>query len=91
MDLELYCPRANTDEMEVFIKPLINRNPQHLVLHCGTHDLAYKDTEDVAGNIIRIVQEIKKHGIGCSFSTLITHKDNLNLNDRAKKGKPLIQ
>ena len=58
-------PGANTDEMEIFINPLINRNPQaqHLVLHCGTNDLAYKDPEDVAGNIIRMVQEIKKHGI----------------------------
>ena len=41
-------PGANTVEMEIFIKPLINRNPQHLVLHCGTNDLAYKDPEDVA-------------------------------------------
>ena len=46
-------PGANTDEMEIFIKPLINRNPQHLVLHCGTNDLAYKDPEDVARNIFR--------------------------------------
>ena len=53
-------PGANTDEMEIFIKPLINRNPQHLVLHCGTNNLAYKDPEDVAGNIIGMVQEIKK-------------------------------
>ena len=52
-------PGTNTDEMEVFIKPLINRNPHHLVLHCGSNDLAYKDPEDVAGNIIRMVQEIK--------------------------------
>ena len=52
-------PGANTDEMEVFIKPLINENPQHLVLDCGTNDVAYKDPEDVAGNIIRMVQEIK--------------------------------
>ena len=53
-------PGANTDETEYFIKPLINRNPQNLVLHCATNDLAYKDPEDVAGNIIRMVQEIKK-------------------------------
>ena len=78
-------PGANTDEMEIFIKPLINRNPQHLVLHCGTNDLAYKDPEDVAGNIIRMVQEIKKHRIACSVSTLITRKDNLDLNEKVKK------
>ena len=41
-------PGANTDEMEVFIKPLINKNPQHLVLDCGTNDVAYKDPEDAA-------------------------------------------
>ena len=70
--------------MEVFIEPLINRNPEHLVLHCETNDLAYKDPEDVAGNIIRMVQEIRKHGIGCSVSTLNTHKDSLNLNEKVK-------
>ena len=36
------------------------------------NDLAYQDPEDVAGNVIRMVQEIKKHGIGCSVSTLTT-------------------
>ena len=76
--------------MEVFIKPLINRNPQHLVLHCGTNYLACKDPEDVAGNIIRMVQEIKKHGIGCSVSTLITREDNLNLSEKVKKVSHLL-
>ena len=79
---------ATTDEMEVFIRPLINRYPQHPVLHCGTNDLAYKDPEDVAGNIIRMVQEIKKHG--CFVSTLITHRDNLNQNEKVKKVNHLL-
>ena len=81
-------PGATTDEMEVFIKPLINRYPQHPVLHCGTNDLAYKDLEDVGGNIIRMVQAIKKHG--CSVSTLITHRDNLNQNEKVKKVNHLL-
>ena len=67
-------PGANIDKMDIFVKPLINRNPQHLVLHCVTNDLAYKDPEDVSRNIIRMVQEIKNHSIGCSVSTLITVK-----------------
>ena len=57
------------------------------MLHCGRNDLAYKAPEDVAENIIRMVQEIKKHGIGCSVSTLITRKDNRDLNENFKVKK----
>ena len=54
------------------------------MLHCGTNDLVYKDPEDVAGNIIRMGQEIEKHGTGCSVSTLITREDNLHLTEKVK-------
>ena len=33
-------PGASTEDMKDFIKPLLNREPSHIVLHVGTNNLA---------------------------------------------------
>ena len=70
-------PGATTEEMEIFLKPLIARKPEEIILHTGTNDLSSKTAEQVTGNILKLVAEIEKHGIKCTVSTIINRQGEL--------------
>ena len=70
-------PGATTEEMEIFLKPLIARKPEEIILHTGTNDLSSKTAEQVTGNILKLVAEIGKHGIRCTVSTIINRQGEL--------------
>ena len=69
-------PGATTEDMEFFLKPLIARKPEELVLHVGTNDLSSYSAEQVTGNIMKLVAEIVKHNIKCTVSSLLFEKGN---------------
>ena len=71
-------PGATTDEIESFLKPLIARQPDEIIIHIGTNDLSKTSAGQVTDNILKLAAEIKKHGIKCSISSLITRKGELN-------------
>ena len=54
---------ADTDDMKYHLQPIIKRNPHHIVLHCGTNDLAWRTPEEIATNITGPVKEIKGNNI----------------------------
>ena len=58
-------PGAKTDEMESFVKPLIARQPDEIIIHIGTNDLSRTSAGQVTDNILKLAAEIKKHGIKC--------------------------
>ena len=70
-------PGATTEEMEIFLKPLIARRPEEIILYTGTNDLSSKTAEQVTGNILKLVAEIEKHGIKCTVSTIINRQGEL--------------
>ena len=74
---------VGTDEMESLVKPLIARQPDEIIIHIGTNDLSRTSAGQVADNILKLAAEIKKHGIKCSISSLITRKGELN--DKVKQ------
>ena len=76
-------PGATTDEMESFVKPLIARQPDEIIIHIGTNDLSRTSAGQVTDNILKLAAEVKKHGIKCSISSLITRKGELN--DKVKQ------
>ena len=51
---------ADTDDMKYHLQAIIKRNPHHIVLHCGTNDLAWRTPEEIATNITGMVKEIKR-------------------------------
>ena len=65
---------ADTDDMKYHLQPIIKRNPHHIVLHCGTNDLA---PEEIATNITGLVKEIKGNNIECSMSAVLKRSDEL--------------
>ena len=60
---------ATTTEMKHFIKPLVQRKPTEIILHVGTNDVDILSAEDVADNIIKLTDDIKKKGTGCTVSS----------------------
>ena len=48
-------PGAATQDMHHYLKPLLARKPDHVILHCGTNNLMSSlDAEDVANKIIEL-------------------------------------
>ena len=70
---------ANTDEMQHFLKPLLDREPSHVILHCGTNDLAQgSPCREVAQRIVDLGKIVVNKGITCSISLLTKRTDGLN-------------
>ena len=67
---------ATTTEMKHFIKPLVQRKPSEIILHVGTNDVDIHSAEEIADNIIKLTDDIKKKGIRCTVSSLVVRADS---------------
>ena len=67
---------VTTTEMKHFIKPLVQRKPSEIILHVGTNDVDIHSAEEVADNIIKLTDDIKKKGIRCTVSSLVVRADS---------------
>ena len=75
-------PGATTEEINFFVKSLISRNLDEIVLDTGTNDLFQGSVEQVSCKIIKLAEEIERNGIRYTISSIITQKGELN-----EKGK----
>ena len=69
---------ATAEEMNFFLKPLISRKPDKIILHIGTDDLSQGSVEQVSCNIIKLAEEIERNGTRCTISSVITRRGKLN-------------
>ena len=70
---------ATTEETKYFMQPLLERKPSHVILHCGTNDLAQGSScKEVAQRIINLGKDIVNKDITCSVSMLTTRADGFN-------------
>ena len=87
-------PGATTQDMHHYLKPLLARKPDHVILHCGTNNLTNSlDAEDVANKIIELGRNIADTGTRCSILMLISRRDELefmvrNVNSCLAKNMP---
>ena len=69
-------PDATTQDMHHYLKPLLARKPDHVILHYGTNNLVNSlDTEDVANKIIELGRNVADTGTRCSISILVSTRD----------------
>ena len=68
-------PGASTEDMKDFIKPLLNRDPSHIVLHVGTNNLANHSCNQIVEEMKLLVNMIISQGTGCTISAIITRND----------------
>ena len=65
--------------MKYFIKPLLERKPSHVIIHCGTNDLAQGvSRNEVIQWIPNLTRNIVNNGITCPVSMLTERTDGLN-------------
>ena len=53
---------ANTTDMESFLVPLLNKKPDHLILHARTNDLVYSNANQVAERIVNLTGMVTSKG-----------------------------
>ena len=85
-------PGATTEDLIHYIKPVVNKKPNKIIIHCGTNDIP-KDIKSI-DNYKQIDDYIKINSPDTKMilSTIITRKDNANydakvdaMNERIKK------
>ncbi len=57
---------ATVDEMESYIIPTIKKQPDGLIVHCGTNNLRHDEPEVIASKILNLATESKKENKECS-------------------------
>ena len=72
-------PGATTADMVSFIQPLIARDPDHIILHIGTNDLAVDSPQDIAQKIVALTKIVTDKGIGCTVSEVLGRDNYLSL------------
>ena len=78
-------PGATTSDMFDLLKPLLKKDPDHVILNIGTNDL--QDTgltpRDIVHDIVCLAKYITGQGIKCSISGIIFRDDNLWMKGQA--------
>lgn len=77
-------PGAGIDEMIHYVRPTLQKKPNHVVLHVGTNDLQNKSPDALIMAINELGETITQEGnrIELTLSEVITRNDNANLVDK---------
>ena len=59
---------ATTSDMTDFVKPIIRKRPESVILHVGTNDLKSNSQAQIADNIIDLANNIMSQLINCVIS-----------------------
>ena len=69
-------PGATTEDMESYVIPTLKRNPDVLIIHCGTNDLRKEDPGKIATKITRIAIQAKKSVRKVAVSSILPRGDS---------------
>ena len=72
-------PRATTQDMVSYLKPLINRKPDHLLIHIGANNLSMDSPQEIVENIAALAKLVTDEGTDCSVSEILRRDDYLSL------------
>ena len=69
---------VDTEDMEHFLQPLINKKPDQIILYIGTNDVSNGVTvKQATDQIMALCGKIKAHGIKYAFSSITLRGDEL--------------
>ena len=69
-------PGATTDDMESYIIPTLKREPDYLIIHCGTNDLRRDDPDVIAKKITKLAVNSKKTIRNVAVSSILARADS---------------
>ena len=81
-DVSAHCfPGATVQDMNDYIKPVLQRKPDKIVLHVGTKNLRDDRPKDVKNKVACVVEVIKNNqpSNNISISSIIQRADNRSL------------
>ena len=71
-------PGATTDDMRSYMKPTLDKSPDRIVIHVGTHDLRSKEPSEVADGIVDLARSFESQSSAeVIISELVTRRDSL--------------
>ena len=86
---------STVEDLEDYIKPIIRKKPDEIILHVGTNDLASQQgAVEIAGNIASLGKTVSRAGIKVTISSITArnrkHEDHLKdkltrVNDSLKR------
>ena len=64
--------------MEDFIKPIIRKKAENIILHVGTNNVKVAETKTLAENVVRLARQVERDSpdTTISISSLVTRKDD---------------
>ena len=68
---------ATAGDTESFLVPLLNKNPDHIMLHVGTNNLVMDSPEVIVDKILSLTKMITSRGITYSISQIIVRDHKL--------------
>ena len=86
-------PGATVSDMEDYVKPLVRRSPENVILHVGTNDLRSCPPRNIADSILNIVTQVKQDSptTSAGVSGLIVRTDNDALARKARQVNSILR
>ena len=84
-------PGATTEDMESYIIPTLKRNPDVLIIHCGTNDLRKEDPGKIATKITRVALQAKKTVQKVAVSSILARGDSDHLERKRVQVNMMLQ
>ena len=71
---------ATVDDMKDYARPIIKRNPDLLILHCGTNDLnANKSPHEISSDIMKLALGLKHHNKDIMINGIVLRMDTVKV------------
>ena len=75
---------ATTSDMEDYLKPIVRREPEEIILHVGTNDLKLISDELVADGVINLAIQVRENSPSTkvTISSILPRTDKTGLSDK---------
>ena len=82
---------ATVDEMDSYIIPTIKKQPDGLILHCGTNNLRKDDPDIIASKVLSLAIEAKRRIPHVAVSSLIARGDSDIMEERRNHVNQILE
>ena len=86
-------PGASIEDMTDFIKPILRKKPDKIILHIGTNNLRNDEATTVADGITNLAHSIEQQcpDIEIIISAIITRSDDMSASSRVRETNKLVK
>ena len=83
---------ARISDMDDYLKPLLRKEPDEVILHVGTNNIRDESSRSVAEGIINMASQVQQDfpSTRLTISPLLPRSDNLELNDKIKEANKIL-